>query len=99
MDSGPWDYETHALCARVAHVAKALTQHFIFQATEQEQGKSKHPILENGLDSPKYRYGRYDFLSCYNISLSTIGVDGAFASEDLDSVVVDISQLPARWLF
>ena len=42
------------------------------------------PLLENGLDRPKTRYGRYGFPSFYSIFISTIGVDGAreFESED-----------------
>ena len=35
------------------------------------------PLLENGLDRPKNRYGRYGFPSFYSISISTVGVDGA----------------------
>ena len=34
-------------------------------------------LLENGLDRPKNRYGRYGFPSFYSISISTAGVDGA----------------------
>ena len=35
------------------------------------------PLLENGLDKPKNRYGGYGFPSFYSISISTVGVDGA----------------------
>ena len=37
------------------------------------------PLLENGLDRPKNRYGRYGFPSFYSILkfISTVGVDGA----------------------
>ena len=35
------------------------------------------PLLDNDLDRPKYRYGRYGFPSFYSISISTVGVDGA----------------------
>ena len=35
------------------------------------------PLLENGLDRPKNRYGRYGFPSFYRISISPVGVDGA----------------------
>ena len=35
------------------------------------------PLLENGLDRPRNCYGRYGFASFYNISISTVGVDGA----------------------
>ena len=37
----------------------------------------RDPLLENGLDRPKNRYGRYGFPSFYIISISTVGVDGA----------------------
>ena len=59
------------------------------------------PLLENGLDRPKNRYGRYRFPSFYSISISTVGVDGArvclwrFSFFALWVVVVDISQFPA----
>ena len=33
------------------------------------------PFLENGLDRPENRYGRYGFASCSSISISTVGVD------------------------
>ena len=58
------------------------------------------PLLENGLDRPKNRYGRYGFPSFYSISISTVGVDGArlslwrFSFCALWVVVVDISQFP-----
>ena len=35
------------------------------------------PLLENGLDRPKNRYGRYGFPGSYSISISTVGVDEA----------------------
>ena len=35
------------------------------------------PLLENGLDRPKNRYGRYGFPSFHSISISTVGVDEA----------------------
>ena len=35
------------------------------------------PLLENGLDRPKNRYGRYGFPSFYSISVSTVGMEGA----------------------
>ena len=35
------------------------------------------PLLENGLDRPENRYGRYGFASCPSIFISTVGVDGA----------------------
>ena len=35
------------------------------------------PLLEDGLDRPKNRYGRYGFPSFYNISISTVGMDEA----------------------
>ena len=35
------------------------------------------PLLENGLDKPKNRCGRYGFPSFYSISIFTVGVDGA----------------------
>ena len=35
------------------------------------------PLLENGLDRPENRYGRYGFPSFYSIFISTVGVDGA----------------------
>ena len=35
------------------------------------------PLLENGLDRPKSRYGRSGFASFYSIFISTVGVDGA----------------------
>ena len=35
------------------------------------------PLLENGLDRPENRYGRYGFASFSGISISTIGVAGA----------------------
>ena len=35
------------------------------------------PLLENGLDRPKNRYGRYGFPSFDSIFVSTVGVDGA----------------------
>ena len=59
------------------------------------------PLLENGLDRPKNRYGRYGFPSFYSIFISTVGVDGAsvclwrFSFLSLwVVVVVDISQFP-----
>ena len=60
------------------------------------------PLLENGLDRPKNRYGRYGFPGFYSISISTVGVDEArvflwrFSFLALWVVVVDISQFPAR---
>ena len=38
------------------------------------------PLLENGLDRPENRYGRYGCASFSSISTSTIGVDGARVS-------------------
>ena len=38
------------------------------------------PLLENGLDRPENRYGRYGLASFSSISISTIGVDGTRAS-------------------
>ena len=35
------------------------------------------PLLENGLDRPKNRHGRYGFPSFYSIFISKVGVDGA----------------------
>ena len=35
------------------------------------------PVLENGLDRPKNRCGRYGFPSSYSISISTVGADEA----------------------
>ena len=35
------------------------------------------PLVENGLDRPENRYGRYGFASFSSISMSTLGVDGA----------------------
>ena len=35
------------------------------------------PLLENGLDRLKNRYGRYGFPGFYSISISTVGVDEA----------------------
>ena len=35
------------------------------------------PLLENGLDRPKNRYGRYDFPGFSSLSISTVGVDEA----------------------
>ena len=58
------------------------------------------PLLENGLDRPKNRYGRYGFPSFYSISISTVGVEGArvflwrFSFFAVWVVVVDISQFP-----
>ena len=58
------------------------------------------PLLENGLDRPKIRYGRYGFPCFYSIFISTVGVDGArvclcrFSVLALWVVVVDISQFP-----
>ena len=60
------------------------------------------PLLENGLDRPKNRYGRYGFPSFYSIFISTVGVDGArvcfwrFSFLALWAVVVDISQFPVQ---
>ena len=34
-------------------------------------------LLENGLDRPKNRYGRYGFPGFYSISISSAGVDEA----------------------
>ena len=58
------------------------------------------PLLENGLDRPKSRYGRYGFPSFYSISISTVGVERAriclwwFSFLALWVVVVDISHFP-----
>ena len=54
------------------------------------------PLLENGLDRPKNRYGRYGFPSFYRISISTVGVDGSrsLPLKIIFSVVADISQFP-----
>ena len=58
------------------------------------------PLLENGLDRPKNRYGRYGFPSFYSISISTVGVERAriclwrFSFLALWVVVVDISHFP-----
>ena len=55
------------------------------------------PLLENGLDRPENRYGRYVFASFPSISISTVGVDGArdslwrFCVSAIWVVVVDIS--------
>ena len=38
------------------------------------------PLLENGLDRPENRYGRYGFASFSSISISTVGLDGARVS-------------------
>ena len=38
------------------------------------------PLLENGLDRPENRCGRYGFASFSSISISTVGVDGAKVS-------------------
>ena len=38
---------------------------------------SEAALLENGLDRPKNRYGRYGFPSFSSIFISTVGVDGA----------------------
>ena len=35
------------------------------------------PLLANGPDRPKNRYGRYGFPSFYSISISTVGLDEA----------------------
>ena len=43
-------------------------------------GNRSGPLLENGLDRPKNRYGRYGFPSFYSNSISTVGVDGVRAS-------------------
>ena len=62
------------------------------------------PLLENGLDRPKNRYGRYGFPSSYSISISTVAVDGArvcrwrFSFLALWIVVVDVSQFSAEIL-
>ena len=63
-------------------------------------GEIKVPLVKNGLDRPKNRYGRYGFRSFYSIFISTVGVDGArvclwrfFLA--LWMVVVDLSQFPA----
>ena len=34
------------------------------------------PLLENGLDRPENRYGRYGLASFPSKSISTVGVDG-----------------------
>ena len=58
--------------------------------------------VENRLDKPKNRHGRYGFPGFYSISISTVGVDEArvflsrFSFLALRVVVVDISQFPAR---
>ena len=57
-------------------------------------------LLENGLDKPENRYGRYGFASFSSISIPTVGVDGArvplgrLSFLVLWVVVVDISQFP-----
>ena len=33
-------------------------------------------LLENGLDRPENRYGRYGFASSSSISISAVGLDG-----------------------
>ena len=38
------------------------------------------PLLENDLDRPENRYGRYGFASSSSISISTVGLDGARVS-------------------
>ena len=35
------------------------------------------PLLKNGLDRPKNRYGRYGLPSFYSIFIATVGADGA----------------------
>ena len=62
------------------------------------------PLLENGLDRPENRYGRYGFAGFYSISISTVGVDGArvclwrFYFLALWVVVVDICQFPTKYV-
>ena len=38
------------------------------------------PLLENGLDRPEHRYGKYGFASFSSSSISTVGVAGARVS-------------------
>ena len=58
------------------------------------------PLLEDGLNRPKNRYGRFGFASFSSISISTVGLDGArvslwrFSFVALWVVVVDISEFP-----
>ena len=57
------------------------------------------PLLDNGLDRPENRYGRYGFASFSGISISTVGWDGARISLSRFSflapgVVVDVIKFP-----
>ena len=72
-----------------------------------KQGKSKYlpstagPLLGNGLDRRKNRYGRSGIPSFYSISISTVGVDGARVCLWRSSflalwLVVDISEFPDK---
>ena len=91
----------HSLLLVVRRCLHSCVRHPLPGAKKSIYLRRSCPPLENGLDRPKNRYGRYGFPSSYSIFISTVGVDGArvclrrFSFLALWVVVVDISQLPA----
>ena len=70
-----------ATLGAIPGIAANPPERFSFNENESICLHRSGPLLENGLDRRKNRYGRHGFPSVYSISISTVGVDGARFSE------------------
>ena len=97
-----WPSDSQRESGRFARIDSQKDPHF--RGNETIYLHRSGPLLENGLERPKNRYGRYGFPSFYSISISTLGVDEArvflkrFSFLALWVVVVDSSQFPAIFI-